>query len=73
MDTSLEQKITENLKFEIEHSGKKKQDIAAAIGVKPPTISEYLTGRAQPTLANLSRLCSFIGVSADDILEIKKD
>ena len=71
MDKSLDERITENLKYEIENSGKKKIDIARAMGVDPSTISQYLSGKSQPTLANLSKLCSFIGCSSDDILEIK--
>ena len=73
MEKSLDQKISENIKFEIEHSGKKKKDIAAAMGIKAPSLTAYCTGESQPTLANLSRLCSVLGVSADDILEVKKD
>lgn len=69
---NLDELISKNLKFEIEHSGKKKKDIAKAIGVSCATISEYCYGRSQPTLANLSRLCNAIGVSADDILNVKK-
>ena len=72
MSENLDQKISQNLKFEIEHCGKKKAEIARGIGVDASTVSQYLSGRAQPTLANLSRLCSFIGCSADDILEVKK-
>ncbi len=66
---NLKDKITENLKTEIELSGKTKTEIAHAIGVSKPTLSQYLSGRAQPTLATLSRLCTFLGISADDILE----
>lgn len=69
---SLDEKITENLRFEIETCGKPKVEIARAIGITPATVTQYCTGRAQPTLANLSRLCAFIGISADDILELKK-
>lgn len=65
----LKDKITANLKAEIELSGKTKTEIARAIGVSKPTLSQYLSGRAQPTLATLSKLCSFLGISADDILE----
>ncbi len=72
MSETLDERITRNLRFEIEHCGKRKIDIARGIGVDSSTISQYLSGRAQPTLANLSRLCSFIGCSADDILEVKK-
>jgi len=70
---TIQQKISENLKAEIELSGKSKTEIAKAIGVSKPTISQYISGRAQPTLATLSKLCTFLGISADDILEIGND
>ena len=70
--TNLDELITANLKYEIESCGKKKKDIAKAMGVSCATISEYCYGRSQPTLANLSRLCNVIGASADEILGIKK-
>lgn len=72
MDKSLDQLISENLKREIETSGKTKTEIAKAIGVSRPTVSQYLSGRAQPTLATLSKLCNFLDCSADDILNVKK-
>ena len=71
MKDSLDAIITENLKREIETSGKSKSEIARAIGVSNPTVSKYLSGWAQPTLATLSRLCNFIDCSADEILQIK--
>ncbi len=72
MKNNLDAIISENIKREIEQSGFKKTDIATAIGVKPATISQYLSGRAQPTLATLSRLCEFLDCSADDILNLKR-
>lgn len=71
MEKALDEIISNNLKEEIEQSGKTKTEIAKAIGVSKPTISQYISGRIQPTLATLSRLCNFLGCSADDILEIK--
>ena len=71
MDMNLDEIISKNLKEEIEQSGKSKTEIARAIGVSPPTISQYLSGRIQPTLATLSKLCNFLGCSADDILNVK--
>lgn len=64
--------ISENIKREIEQSGIKKSDIAKAIGVTSATVSQYLSGRAQPTLATLSKLCSILDCSADDILNVKQ-
>lgn len=71
MNETIDQIITRNLKNEIETSGKSKTEIARAIGVSKSTISQYLSGRAQPTLATLSKLCNFLDCSADEILNIK--
>lgn len=71
MEEPIDQLITRNLKNEIETSGKSKTEIARAIGVSKSTISQYLSGRAQPTLATLSKLCNFLDCSADEILNIK--
>lgn len=67
---NLQLKITENLRKEIELSGKTKTEIARAIGVSKPTVSQYLSGRAQPSLDTLSKLCNFLDISANDILEV---
>ena len=72
MEKSLDLIISENLKKEIEQSGLKKSQIADAIGVSRATVSQYLSGRAQPTLATLSKLCTVLACSADDILNIKR-
>ena len=71
MKNSLDEIISKNLKQEIEQSGKTKTEIAKAIGVSNPTVSQYLSGRIQPSLATLSKLCSFLNCSADEILNIK--
>ncbi|MBR5192233.1 MAG: helix-turn-helix transcriptional regulator [Clostridia bacterium] len=72
MEKSLDLIITENLKKEIEQSGLRKSEIADAIGVSRATVSQYLSGRAQPMLATFAKLCSVLDCSADDILNIKK-
>ena len=72
MEMTLEQIISKNLKEEIEQSGKTKTEIANAIGVSNATISQYLSGRIHPSLSTLSKLCTFLNCSADDILNVKK-
>lgn len=72
MEINLDEIISKNLKEEIEQSGKTKTEIAKAIGVSSPTISQYLSGRIQPSLSTLSKLCTFLNCSADDILNIKR-
>ena len=70
MEKPLEKIISENIRPEIETSGKTKSEIARAICVSNPTVSQYCSGRAQPTLATLSKLCAFLDCSADDILNL---
>jgi transcriptional regulator with XRE-family HTH domain len=72
MNSNLDEIISKNIKQEIEQSEKSKTEIAKAIGVSNATISQYLSGRIQPTLATLSKLCTFLDGSADEILNIKK-
>ena len=71
MEKSLDLIITENLKKENEQSGLKKSEIADSIGISRATLSQYLSGRAQPTLATLAKLCKVLDCSADDILGLK--
>ena len=61
------------MKKEIENSNKNKSEIAKSIGISAPTLSQYLSGRAQPTLATLTKLCQVLNISADDILPIKQN
>ena len=72
MEMTLDEIISKNLKEEIEQSGKTKTEIAKALGVPCPTVSQYVSGGIQPSLSTLSKLCSFLNCSADDILNVKK-
>lgn len=71
MKDSLDLLISQNIKREIELSGKSKSEIARAIGVSCPTVSQYCSGRAQPSLSTLSKLCAVLDCSADEILNVK--
>ena len=71
MEPALDEIISRNIRQEIEQSGKTKTEIAKAIGVSKPTVSQYASGRIQPSLSTLSRLCTFLNCSADDILNLK--
>ncbi len=63
-----EEIIKKNLKIEIENSEKSKSQIAAELGISKPTLSQYLSGRAMPSLPTFARLCDVLDCSADDIL-----
>ena len=66
----IRQIISNNIKVEILSSGKSKSAIAEAIGVSNPTLSQYLSGRIQPSLSTFAKLCKVLDCSADDILNI---
>lgn len=69
---TLQEQISENIKAEILASDKTKSQIAAVIGVSKPTLSQYLSGRIQPSLLTFAKLCKAIGASADEILGLTK-
>ena len=69
---TLQEQISENIKAEILSSDKTKSQIAAEIGVSKPTLSQYLSGRIQPSLLTFAKLCKVLGASADDILGLTK-
>ena len=67
-DQAISDRITQNIRTAIETSGKLKHEIAKALGINAGTISQYLSGRAQPTLTTLHKLCKVLDVTPDDIL-----
>ncbi len=65
---NIDDLITKNLKNEIELSQKSKSAIAKELGVSRPTVSQYLSGKIQPSLSTFAKLCRVLDCSADDIL-----
>jgi len=63
--------ININLKKAIEWCGIPKSVIADRVGISRPTLSQYISGRAQPSLVTFAKLCNVIGASADEILWIE--
>ncbi|HIT27140.1 MAG TPA: helix-turn-helix transcriptional regulator [Candidatus Ornithoclostridium excrementipullorum] len=64
----IQEKISANIRTEILSCGKTRREIAEALGVSCPTVSQYVSGRIQPSLATFAKLCAFLGVSADELL-----
>lgn len=64
---TLEQ-IRNNLQKAIKESGMKKTEIAEKLNIKPPTLSQYLNGRAMPALDTFANLCKFLDLDANEIL-----
>ncbi len=43
-------------------------DVAARLGIKPAAVSKYETGRVPLSEDSIAKLCSFLKVSADELL-----
>lgn len=67
----LEERIRNNIRQEICYCDKSKTQIAKELGISKPTLSQYLSGRAMPSLVTFAKLCAVLDCSADDILELK--
>lgn len=65
------EQIRENLQKAIKTSGIKKIELSNKLGIKQPTISQYLSGRALPALDTFANLCVILDLDANEILGIK--
>lgn len=61
-------KFNENLKITRENKGITTQKLALAINVKPYTITDWETGRSEPSISNLIKLSQYFNVSVDFLI-----
>ena len=62
------QLIQERIIEAIKQSGLTQTEIAKQIGVRQPSVGQYLSGRALPALDTFARLCQVLDVSPEYIL-----
>ena len=60
----IQQKISDAIK----QSGKTQTDIAKLLDIKQPTVGQYISGRAMPSLDTLAKVCAVLDLDANDIL-----
>lgn len=58
----------DRLKRYLEESGVTQTELASQVGVKQPTVWEWLHGDSQPSVDNLRKLSSATGLSIDELL-----
>ncbi len=63
--------IKNRLSEAIKQSGLTQQAIADKLGVKQPTVAEYVKGRSLPALDTLANLCVILDLDANEILCVK--
>ncbi len=64
--------IQKNIAQEIKTSGLSQTEIANKLGIKQPTVGQYISGRSLPALDTFANLCVLLDVDPSDILGIKK-
>lgn len=62
--------ISEILELSLEDKGMSKKDFASQIGVSPSRVSDYLTGRSEPTLKIARMICKVLNIPPAVILGI---
>ena len=60
--------IQKNLATEIKNSGLSQTELAKLLGIKQPTIGQYISGRAMPALDTFANLCVILDVDPAEIL-----
>lgn len=57
--------FNEIIKLRLEEENMKKQELAKTVGVSPSRISEYISGKAEPTLRIARSICQALDIKAE--------
>lgn len=55
--------VSELIQDSLEEKGMTQKELAVMIGVSPSRVSDYVSGRAEPTLRIAKALCAVLGIS----------
>lgn len=64
------EEIRRNIQEAITLSGLTQTYIASALCIKQPTVQQYMSGRALPSLDTFANMCKLLDLDANDILGI---
>lgn len=62
--------VAELIELSLEDKGMTQKQLAAEIGVSPSRVSDYVSGRSEPTLKIARLLCTILGISPAAMLGI---
>lgn len=60
--------VAQLIQLSLEEKNMSQKQLATEIGVSPSRISDYVTGRAEPTLKIARQLCSTLGITPAEML-----
>lgn len=60
--------IQEKIIQSIKESGLPQTELAKKLGIKQPTVGQYLSGRAMPALDTFANLCAILDLDPAEIL-----
>ena len=63
--------MNDRMKRAREAANLSQKQVALTLGVSAPTVSNWESGKINPTVANLKELCHLYNVSADYLLELE--
>lgn len=64
--------IQEKIIQSIKESGLTQTELAKKLGIKQPTVGQYLSGRAMPALDTFANLCAILDLDPAEILCISE-
>lgn len=65
----LTYRVSTNLKYYLSKSGKLARQAESEVGVTESQVSNYIAGRRLPNLPNTIRLCKFLNITLQQLLE----
>ena len=63
--------LSDNLKYYIAISGKEQKQIAIEMDINPPTLNQWVNGKAIPSVSMLKKMADYFGVVLSDLVDIK--
>ncbi|MCI8458558.1 MAG: helix-turn-helix transcriptional regulator [Clostridia bacterium] len=67
------QQIHNKLAYYIQTGHITQKELAERLHIKPPTVSQYVKGRAMPALDTFANLCKVLDIDANDVLCLDDD
>lgn len=65
--------LSDNLNYYIAISGKDQKQIAIELDINPPTLNQWVNGKAIPSVSMLKKLAEYFGVVLSDLVDVKWD